>query len=68
MFGVVCSRQTGALLVECKGDDKKRKRLVAAAPALENVILWDLKRGEKVTWVWCECHVIFLSIGWCTVW
>ena len=50
VVGVVCSRKTGALLLEHNlGDEKKKKRLLAAAPALENVILWDLRKGEKVS-------------------
>ena len=58
VFGVVCSRQTGALLIECsRGYDKKKRRVVAAAPALESVILWDLKRGEKVKVLRYHCGV-----------
>ena len=45
-LGVVCSRKTGSLLLE-KGYGNDRK-WYSVSPALENVIIWDLKSGEKV--------------------
>lgn len=45
-FGVICSRKSSALLLE-KGEKGNRK-LLAIAPALENVVTWDLKTGDKV--------------------
>ena len=57
VLGVVCSRKTGALLLEhSTGDEKRKKILLAAAPALENVILWDLRKGEKVSLL-CACVI-----------
>ena len=48
-FGVICSRKTKALLFKRGG--KENKSLLAVSPALENVIVWDVKTGEKVhTW------------------
>ena len=44
--GIVCSRKTGALLLEKR--ERGRKKLLAIAPALEDVIVWDLKTGDKV--------------------
>ena len=45
-FGIVCSRKTGSLLVRqtSKGSD----RLLGIAPALEHVIIWDIKTGQEV--------------------
>ena len=54
-FGVICSRKTRTLLLE-KGR-KGNKRLLAVSPALENVIVWDIKTGEKVhTWSLCSMY------------
>lgn len=54
-FGVVCSRKAGALLLrERNGKGRRKRGVFVAAPALEHVILWDLRTGEKVQcgWVW----------------
>lgn len=46
-FGVVCSRKTGALLInEKKGKDQV---LAAISPALEHVIIWNLKTSQKAS-------------------
>lgn len=45
-FGVICSRKTGPLLL--KVARKGTERLVAVSPALEHVIIWDIKTGDKV--------------------
>ncbi len=42
-FGVVCSRESNAVLLEAG-----QRQLVVAAPALEDVIIWDLRRRERV--------------------
>ncbi len=49
-FGVVSSRKSNAILVEA-GQRKAGYQLRVAAPALQDVIIWDLKRREKVS-VW----------------
>ena len=48
-FGVVVSRKAGAVLLqqEDRGRERRKRRLVVA-PALENVILWNIRTGEKV--------------------
>ena len=46
-FGVVCSSKAGAILVD-RRKEKGGKRLLGIAPALENVIIWDLKASIKV--------------------
>lgn len=43
-FGVVSSRESNAVLVEAS-----RGQLKVAAPALEDVIVWDLRIREKVS-------------------
>ena len=45
-FGVICSRKTGSVLLE--KEIQGGKRFLAVSPGLDNVILWDLKTGEKV--------------------
>ena len=53
-LGVVCSRKTGSLLLEKRyGNDRK---WYSVSPALENVIIWDLKSGEKVHTVLIPKH------------
>ena len=48
-FGVVCSRKAGALLFDGKDLHKNRRgRNLVLAPALDHVIIWDLKTSEKV--------------------
>ena len=51
-FGVVCSRKAGAILLEKSGkeDDQRRKGTqLVLAPALEHVIMWDMKTSQKVS-------------------
>ena len=45
-FGVLCSKKCNVLVTERRVNRKYELR--AIAPALENVIIWDLRREEKV--------------------
>lgn len=45
-FGVLCSKKCNVLVIERRVNRKYELRVVA--PALENVIIWDLRREEKV--------------------
>jgi U3 small nucleolar RNA-associated protein 12 len=45
-FGVICSRKTGAILYQ-KRDKGGTKKIYAVSPALEHVVIWDLKTGLK---------------------
>ena len=48
-FGIVCSSKSNGLLV--KGRPFKSSKHItqyAACPALKDVIIWDVKRGDKV--------------------
>ncbi|XP_019858403.1 PREDICTED: WD repeat-containing protein 3-like [Amphimedon queenslandica] len=58
-FGVVCSRKAGALLFDGHLLDKNRKgRRLALAPALDHVIIWDLKTSEKVEVLKGDSHEV----------
>ena len=59
-FGVLCSKKCNVLITERRVDKKYEVR--AIAPALENVIIWDLRREEKVSHV-TSVHVFVLSIN-----
>jgi len=47
-FGVVCSKKCNVLVSERRASNK-RYELRAIAPSLENVIVWDLRKEEKVS-------------------
>ena len=47
--GVVCSLRANVVFIRRKiGASSKQFTQYAACPALENVIIWDVRRGEKV--------------------
>ncbi|XP_065906408.1 WD repeat-containing protein 3-like [Dysidea avara] len=46
-FGVVCSKKSNVLVSERRASNKKYE-LRAIAPSLENVVVWDLRKEEKV--------------------
>lgn len=51
-FGVVTSRKGDAIIVH-----SGHQGMTVASPALEDVVLWDLRKGEKVRTNACEgCH------------
>ena len=54
-FGVVCSTRGHALFVKRKGQ-KSGSAVVpfVAVPALENVIVWDIRTGDQV------CHSLIV--------
>ena len=47
-FGVVCGRKANVLLQPVASGEDKRRALVVA-PAAEDLIIWDLRKGEKVS-------------------
>ena len=49
-FGVVSSLKAKVVFIERRiNTTRKQIALYAVCPALENVIIWDVRRGEKVT-------------------
>jgi len=47
-FGVVCSKKCNVLVSERRASSKKYE-LWAISPALENVIVWDMRKEDKVS-------------------
>ena len=45
-FGVVSGRKSNAILLAGKGGGQLR----IIAPAVEDIIIWDPRKGEKVSW------------------
>lgn len=49
-FGVISSPRANVCLIkEGRKEDKKLEATYAVVPALENVFIWDVRRGEKVS-------------------
>ena len=49
-FGVVSSLRANVVFVRRRiNRTSKQIALYAVCPALENVVIWDVRRGEKVT-------------------
>ena len=51
-FGVVSGRKANVLLQPASSGGDRRHALVVA-PAAEDLIIWDMKRGEKVDYFLC---------------
>ena len=48
-FGVVCSLKGNVVFVRRRTNKlSKQVTLYAVCPALESVVVWDVRRGEKV--------------------
>lgn len=54
-FGVVCSLKANVVFIRRRTSKESNQiTLYAACPALESVVIWDARRGEKVsvrTWL-----------------
>ena len=49
-FGVVCSLKANVVFIRKRtGNSKEQVIQYAACPALESVIVWDVRRGEKAS-------------------
>ena len=49
-FGVVCSLKANVVFIRKRtGNSKEQVIQHAACPALESVIVWDVRRGEKAS-------------------
>lgn len=63
-LGIVCGRKSNLLLTQAAaaGSQEKRRALVIA-PAVEDVIVWDPRRGDKVEGTARGCWVAKLCCG-----
>ena len=63
-YGVIAGRKGGALLKRGGGG-----RLIGLSPALEGVVLWDLRTSTRVSWAtWLDTPTTYLctiSMGVC---
>jgi len=49
-FGVVCSLKANIVFVRRRTNrESKQQTLYAVCPTLESVVVWDVRRGEKVS-------------------
>lgn len=55
-LGVVNGRKSNLLLTEAAAGGKRRALVVA--PAVEDLIVWDPKRGDKVSFLASAAHYI----------
>lgn len=46
-FGVVSSRKSNAILLDVAKGKARQLRIIA--PALEDIIIWDPRKGERVS-------------------
>ena len=54
-FGVVCSLKANIVFVRRRNNKtSKQVTLYAVCPTLESVVVWDVKRGEKVSLLYME--------------
>lgn len=62
-FGVVGSTRANVCFV--KNSTKQRNQrgtCLAAAPALENVYIWDMRTGERVRFLCLKCYLCFTML------
>ncbi|CAH3183156.1 unnamed protein product [Porites evermanni] len=58
-FGVVCSLKANVVFIRKRTSNSKEQVIqYAACPALESVIVWDVRRGEKVAMLKGDKHEV----------
>lgn len=62
-FGVVCSLKANIVFVRRRNNKaSKQVTLYAVCPTLESVVVWDVRRGEKVRYIMHMKQSVLLEI------